>query len=69
MRDESREYVSREVAALNQEFDALDDPRDCYRLVKEHIRRHHNEGTRVPEDLTLLERQLMCECMAESQGR
>ena len=69
MREEQGDRHSDEVAALNQQFDVLDDPRECYRLVQERIKQHENEGTDVPEDLTILERQLMCECMAASQGR
>lgn len=69
MRDDQGEQFSNEVAAINQQFDALDDPRECYRLVKDRIQQHQNDGTTVPEDLTILEQQLMYECMAESQGR
>lgn len=69
MRDDRGDLPSDEVAALNQQFDALEDPRECYRLVKDRIRQHQNDGKAIPEDLTILERQLMCECMAESQGR
>lgn len=69
MRDDEGDHVSEEVAALNQQCDELDDPRECYRLVQDHIRQHKNDGTTVPKDLTILERQLARECMAESQGR
>ena len=58
-----------EVADLNLKFDAIDDPRECYRLVQERIKQHLIDGTEAPEDLAILQRQLMSECMAESQGR
>lgn len=58
-----------EVTALNQKVDALDDPRESYRLVRERIRQHRLSGKTVPEDLAILEKHLMRECMAESQGR
>lgn len=69
MFDEDGDRISSDVAALNQQFDAIDDPRECYLLVLERIRQYHDNGTRVPDDLAQLEHQLMCECMAESQGR
>lgn len=69
MSDHEGDHDLHEVAELNQQFDALDDPRDCYRLVQERIRQYQLDGSDVPEDLAVLERQLMTECMAESQGR
>lgn len=69
MRDDQGGHVSEEVAALNQQCDALDDPRECYRLVQDRIQKHKDDGTTVPKDLTLLERQLARDCMDESQGR
>lgn len=69
MRDQNGDHTLSDVAALNQQLDTLDDPRECYRLVQDRIRQYHDEGAQVPEDLALLERQLMCDCMAESQGR
>ena len=69
MTDQLGGCACREVADLNQQYEATDDPRECYRLVQEQIQHHHKEGSKVPEDLAILERQLMRECAAESQGR
>ncbi len=69
MRDDQGDHFNDEVAALNQQCDVLEDPRECYRLVQDRIRQYENNGAAVPEDLTILERQLERECMAQSQGR
>lgn len=58
-----------DIAALNHKLDSFDDPRECYRFLQERIREHHDAGLHVPDDLAQLERQLIVECMAESQGR
>jgi chorismate mutase len=58
-----------EIAEISQRIDEIEDPRRCYALVQERIRRLRAEGTRVPADLERMERQLMVECLAESQGR
>lgn len=58
-----------EIAELSSQIEGMDDPRQCYRLVKERISRYQQMGNNVPDDLASLERQLMAECMAESQGR
>lgn len=58
-----------EIAELNLKIEALDDPRACYALVQERIREYRRTGTRVPDDLAMLERQLMSDCLAQSQGR
>ena len=58
-----------EIAELNTELEEVEDPRDCYAMVQARIRRYRQAGQNVPEDLTLIERRLMNECMAASQGR
>lgn len=63
------EQMGTEIAELSSQIEEMDDPRQCYRLVKERITRYQQMGSDVPSDLASLERQLMAECMAESQGR
>lgn len=46
-----------------------DDPRRCVALVQQRIREYRQTGTSIPDDLVRLERTLMTECMAASQGR
>jgi len=58
-----------EIAQLNSELEEVEDPRECYAMVQERIRHYRQAGTKVPEDLALIERRLMTECMAASQGR
>lgn len=45
------------------------DPRDVYARVQERIGVYRSQGWTVPEDLKRIERQMMTEFMAESQGR
>ena len=58
-----------EIAELNSELEETDDPRECYAKVEARIRAYRQAGRTVPEDLTLIEKRLMSECMAASQGR
>jgi hypothetical protein len=58
-----------EIANLNSQFEDLDDPRECYALVKERIQHYQTVGSGVPEDLARMERQLFTECLCQSQGR
>lgn len=58
-----------EVAELNVELEEMDDPRDCYAKVQAKIRQYRQAGLNVPDDLALIEKRLMAECMAASQGR
>lgn len=46
-----------------------DDPRRCYALVRDRISAVRQSGGKVPDHLVRLERALMAECMAQSQGR
>ncbi len=65
MTDKQRE----EIVELNDRLDVLDDPRECYTLVKQRIAEHQNAGETVSEDLAMLERSLLSDCLVESQGR
>lgn len=59
-----------EIADLVQQMEqSEDDPRRCYALVQQRIRACRQSGAAIPEDLKRLERSLMNECLAESQGR
>lgn len=58
-----------EIAQLNSELEQSDDPRECYAKVQAKIRRYRQDGIKVPDDLALIEKRLMAECMAASQGR
>lgn len=58
-----------EIAELNIELEQTDDPREAYAKVQGKIRRYRQAGIKVPDDLALIEKRLMAECMAASQGR
>jgi hypothetical protein len=47
----------------------MDDPREGYAKVQAKIRKLRQAGQKVPDDLMLIEKRLMHECMAASQGR
>ena len=59
-----------DIAELVQQMEqSEDDPRRCYALVKQRISEYRQSGNSVPEDLVRMEKSLMTECMAASQGR
>ncbi|HKZ96328.1 MAG TPA: hypothetical protein VJ045_05060 [Hyphomicrobiaceae bacterium] len=58
-----------EIAELNVKLEELDDPRRCFAMVQERIRQFRLRGWPIPDDLARIERRLMTECLAESQGR
>jgi hypothetical protein len=58
-----------EIAQLNSELEEMDDPREAYAKVQSKIGGYRRAGKTVPEDLALIEKRLMTECMAASQGR
>lgn len=58
-----------EIAELNSVLDDMDDPREAYAKVQARIRYYRQAGMTVPHDLTLIEKRLVTECMAASQGR
>lgn len=63
------EQMHSEIANLNSQMENIDDPRQCYALVKERIAQYCAKGASVPEDLARLERQLLTDCLCQSQGR
>lgn len=63
------EQMQSEIAQLNTEIDQCEDPRLGYRMVQERIRSYRQSGQSVPEELERLEKQMVAECLAESQGR
>jgi hypothetical protein len=71
LRDSSRDATqdTAEIAVLLTTIDDHDDPRDAYALVQERIRQYRSAGWSVPEELVRVERTMMTEFMAESQGR
>jgi hypothetical protein len=65
----ARSKPESELAVLLTAIDEQDDPRDAYALVQERIEQYRVGGWSVPEDLIRVERTMMTEFMAESQGR
>lgn len=58
-----------EIADLNVRLDQLDDPRQCLVVLQERMNQMRSAGWIIPDDIKMMERQLMAECLAESQGR
>jgi hypothetical protein len=58
-----------EIAQLNVELEQTDDPREAYAMVLAKIARYRQAGQKVPEELALIEKRVVHECMAASQGR
>lgn len=66
----SNQMGSGSIADLVQQMEqSEDDPRRCYALVQQRIREYRQSGHVVPDDLVRMEKSLMTECLAESQGR
>jgi hypothetical protein len=63
--DQHDEEMSRFIAGI----DETEDPRQAWAAVKQRIEAMRLAGRAVPDVLVKVERQLMAECMAESQGR
>ena len=63
------EEVLCDIVEVNGRIDDLEDPRVCYAMVQDRIRQMKLSGEEVPEDLQRLERTLLTDCYAESQGR
>jgi prefoldin subunit 5 len=61
--------VQSTIAEFNQQLENLQDLRRSYALVQERIRTYRLKGSEVPEALIQIERRLLNECLAESQGR
>lgn len=66
----SEQMGNHEIADLVEQMEqTADDPRRAYALVKQRIAQVRQMGAQVPDDLVRLERALLTECLAESQGR
>lgn len=63
------DQMQAEIADLNVRLDQMDDPRQCWVMLQQKIDQMKSAGWVIPEDIKLMERQLMTECLAESQGR
>jgi hypothetical protein len=63
------EKLYEDFAVIMGEIDSTDDPRAAYAMVQERINEFRSAGWAVPDDLIRIERNLMTEFMAESQGR
>lgn len=59
----------RDIAEINRLVDECEDPRDGYAIVQARIREYKEAGWPVPQDLVHIERNLMADLLAESQGR
>ncbi len=58
-----------EILELNSRLEDLDDPRECYALIKTRIAEYQEAGEEVSDDLAMLERSLLNDCLLASQGR
>lgn len=63
------DQMQAEIADINVRLEQLDDPRQCWVMLQQKIDQMKSAGWVIPEDIMRLERQLMVECLAESQGR
>lgn len=58
-----------DIAEINAMIEECEDPRDGFAIVQERIREYKDAGWPVPQDLERIERNLITELMAQSQGR
>lgn len=63
------EKLYEDFSGLMTEIEAKDDPRDAFALVQDRIQEYRSAGWAVPEDLVRVERTMLTDFMAESQGR
>lgn len=63
------EKLYEDFAVIMDEIHGTEDPRQAYAIVKDRIQEYRSAGWAVPDDLIRVERNLMSECAAESQGR
>lgn len=63
------EKLYEDFSVVMDEIQSADDPRQAYAIVQTRIRQYRSAGWAVPDDLIRVERNLMTEFMAESQGR
>ena len=66
---ENGQDAGSDIEVLLTAIEGQDDPRDAYAMVQERIRAYRSAGWSVPEELVRVERSMMTEFMAESQGR
>jgi hypothetical protein len=67
--NENGKDAGSDVTVLFTAIEDHDDPRDAYAMVQERIQEYRSAGWSVPEELIRVERSMMTEFMAESQGR
>jgi hypothetical protein len=65
----SSHQMQAEIAELNGRIADMEDPRECFAMVRERIEAYRSSGRDVPEDLAQIEKRLHKECMFASQGR
>lgn len=61
--------VLRDIAEVIGRLEDLEDPRVGYAMIHERVVECQKAGVDVPEELMRLERSLLADCCAESQGR
>lgn len=67
---DASQQMQSEIAELNLRLEQLEeDPRACLILVKDQIGKYRAAGRNVPEDLQRIEKRVITECLAASQGR
>jgi hypothetical protein len=67
--NDSKKHSGADIAVLLTSIDAHDDPRDAYAMLQARIGEYRSAGWSVPDELIRVERSMMTEFMAESQGR
>ncbi len=63
------EQLYQDLTVIMTQIEDKDDPREALAIVQSRIREYRSAGWAVPDDLARVERHLMTEFMAESQGR
>ncbi len=58
-----------DIAVLLTSIEDQDDPRDAYAILQQRIGEYRSAGWSVPDELIRVERSMITEFMAESQGR
>jgi hypothetical protein len=63
------EKLREDFTVLMTKIEDEDDPRAAYAIVQDRIQEYRTAGWAVPDDLIRVERKMMTDFMAESQGR
>jgi hypothetical protein len=63
------EKLQEDVTVLLTRIEGEDDPRQAYAMVRSRIQEYREAGWAVPDTLIRVERKMMTDFMAESQGR